>query len=456
MKRDRELTELPRGLRRRVLPTAKIAARAGWQHVLRMAGRTAPPDAPAALVSAASLVEDLGSFKGLFMKVGQLASFMPAREHDAARELLGRLQDGSAAFAYDEIAKVVKADLGGAPDQLFERFERRPVAVASIGQVHRARLEGRDLAVKVQYPGIEEAIREDFAVLGPLMRLGTLGMKLDTKGLLAELRVRIGQECDYRKEAENQRLFARLLAPVPFASVPAVVAERSARRVLAMELVDGLDYRRFRASASQEARNRAGEVIFRAGLESSFVRCVCNGDAQPGNYLFTGNGSVTFLDFGCVQRVEPAKIDLWKELVGAILDGDRAAFRRAWVDLGFVPDPRRFDWESGWRTMAHAHGIYATRGAFRITRRFMDELYANNFYRNPNALRQAMPPDALMINRAAFGRLALVADMGAEVAWGDIMRELLETKTAPAWEAPTESEPAGARRRAVRKNEATA
>ncbi len=456
MKRDRELIELPRGLRRRVLPTAKIAARAGWQHLLRMAGRTAPPDATAALVSAASLVEDLGSFKGLFMKVGQLASFLPAREPDAARELLGRLQDGSAAFAYEEIAKVVKADLGGAPDQLFERFERRPVAVASIGQVHRARLDGRDLAVKVQYPGIEEAIREDFALLRPLLRLGTLGVPLDLRGLLTELRARIGEECDYRQEAANQRLFARLLAPVPFTAVPALLPARSARRVLSMVFVEGLDYRGFKASASKEARDRAGEAIFRAGLETCFVRCVCNGDPQPGNYLFAEDGTVTFLDFGCVHRADPAKIDLWKQLVRAILDGDRVVFRRCFTELGFVPNPRRFDWEQGWRTMAHAHGIYASRGPFQITRRFMDELYANNFYRNPNAMRQSMPPDSLMINRAAFGRLALLADLGAEAPWGDIMRELVETKTAPAWEAPKESEPPGARRRSARKKEATA
>jgi predicted unusual protein kinase regulating ubiquinone biosynthesis (AarF/ABC1/UbiB family) len=409
-------------------------------------GAKGPPDAPAALVSAASLVEDLGSFKGVFMKVGQMASFMPAREPDGARELLGRLQDSTAAFAYGEIAKVVEAELGGPPEELFERFSRRPLAVASIGQVHRARLDGRELAVKVQYPGIEEAIREDFALLGPLLRLGTLGVPLDLRALLTELRERIGEECDYRKEAANQRLFARMLAPIPFARVPAVVPERSGWRVLTMEFDEGLDYRRFKASAPQEARNRAGEAVFRAGLETCFVRCVCNGDAQPGNYLFTREGAVTFLDFGCVYRADPAKIDLWKQLVGAILDGDRAGFRRTFEGLGFVADPRRFDWESSWRTMAHAHGLYATRGPFRITRRFMDELYANNFYRNPNAFRQTMPPDALMINRAAFGRLALLADLGAEAPWGDIMRELLETKTAPACGTRRESKPGVARR----------
>lgn len=436
MKRERELTELPRGLRRRALPSAKIAAKAGWKHLLRIAGRTGPPpDAAAALLSAASLVEDLGAFKGLFMKAGQLASFLPVQVPDAALELLGRLQDSSASFKYEEIAKVVAADLGDAPERLFDRFDRRPVAVASIGQVHRARLDGRDLAVKVQYPGIEEAIREDFAVLGPLLRLGTFGVPLDTRGLLAELRDRMAEECDYRKEAAHQRLFTRLLAPIPFATVPEVFAARSSRRVLAMDFVEGLDYRRFRGAASRAARNRAGEAIFRAGLETCFVRCVCNGDAQPGNYLFAEDGSVTFLDFGCVRRVDPAKIDLWKLLVSTILDGDRAGFRRAFVGLGFVPNPRRFDWEEGWRVMVHAHAPYAARGPFRFTRRFMEELYSNNFYRNPNAMRLAMPPDALMINRAAFGRLALLADLGAEAPWGDIMREVLETRTEPAAEA---------------------
>lgn len=432
MKQDRELTALPRGLRRRVLPSARIAASAGWRYMLRVAGRKAPPDGMAALVSAASLVEDLGSFKGLFMKVGQMASFMPARAPDAALELLSRLQDSSVAVAYEEIAKVVGAELGDAPERVFERFDRRPLAVASLGQVHRARLDGRELAVKVQYPGIEEAIREDFAVLGPLLRLGSMGTKLDTKGLLAELRERIGEECDYGKEAANQRLFTRLLAPVPFASVPAVVAERSTRRVLAMDYVEGLDYRRFRATASQSARNRAGETILRAGYESCFVRCVCNGDPQPGNYVFAEDGSVTFLDHGCVQYVDPVKIDLWRRQVTAVLDGDRVAFRRIYTDLGFVADPRRIDWDHQWRAMVHAHGIYASPAPRRLSRRFMEELYTDNFYRNPNAMRMAFPPDSLMIHRAAFGRLAILVDLGAEVRWGELMRELLETPVSPA------------------------
>jgi predicted unusual protein kinase regulating ubiquinone biosynthesis (AarF/ABC1/UbiB family) len=456
MTKERELTELPRGLRRRALPTARLAAKAGWRHVLRMAGRRGlPPDPAAALVSAAGLVEDLGSFKGLFMKAGQLASFLPAREPDAALELLARLQAGSAAFAYDEIAKVVKADLGGVPDELFEGFERRPVATASIGQVHRAWLDGRKVAVKVQYPGIERAIREDFAVLGPLVRLGTFGLRIDARGLLAELRERITEECDYRREAAHQRLFAQLLAPVPFTRVPAVLPERSGRRVLAMEFDEGLDYRRFRATASPAARNRAGEAIFRAGAESCFVRCVCNGDPQPGNYLFGEDGSVTFLDFGCVQRVDPAKILLWRQNEIACIDGDLPAFRRTYEALGFVPDARRFDWDHIWRAMRHMHACFASREPFRFTRRYMEEAYERFFYRNPNAMRTAMPPDALMIHRAAFGRFALLTDLGAEARWGDVMRELLETPIAPAAELPVERPPARAERR-LRGKEASA
>jgi predicted unusual protein kinase regulating ubiquinone biosynthesis (AarF/ABC1/UbiB family) len=455
MTRDRELTELPRGLRRRVLPTAKIAARAGWQHVLRMAGRKTPPDAPAALVSAASLVEDLGSFKGLFMKVGQLASFMPAREPDAARELLGRLQDSTAAFAYGEISKVVEAELGEPPEKLFERFGRRPVAVASIGQVHRARLDGRDLAVKVQYPGIEEAIREDFALLGPLLRLGTLGVPLDLRGLLTELRERIGEECDYRKEAANQRLFARLLAPIPFASVPAVLGVRSGRRVLAMEFDEGLDYRRFRATASQEARNRAGETIFRAGLESTFVRCVSNGDPQPGNYLFGEDGSVRFLDFGCVRHNAPAVIARWRRLATAIMCGDRRAFRREYEAMGCVPNPRRYDWDHQWRAFQHIHGVFASREPFHFTRSYMEKMYETLFYKNPNAMRTALPAEELMLHRAAFGRYALLADLGAEARWGAMMQEVLETPIAPISEPAVEPPPARAGRRSARR-EATA
>jgi predicted unusual protein kinase regulating ubiquinone biosynthesis (AarF/ABC1/UbiB family) len=455
MKRDRELTELPRGFRRRTLPTARIAARAGWRHLLRLAGRTPAPDAPTALVSAASLVEDLGSFKGVFMKVGQMASFLPAREPDAARELLGRLQDGSAGFAYAEVAKVVEQELGRAPERLFDRFDRSPLAVASIGQVHRARLDGRELAVKVQYPGIERAIREDFALLGPLLRLGTLGVPLDVRGLLAELRERIGEECDYHREAAHQRSFTQILAAIPHASVPAPVAERSSRRVLSMEFVDGLDYRRFRASATQAARDRAGEAIFRAGLESTFTRCISNGDPQPGNYLFGEDGSVAFLDFGCVRRHDPAEIGRWRRLAASVIRGDRAGFRREYEAMGCVPNPRRFDWDHQWRAFQHIHGVFASKEPFRLTRGYMERMYEDLFYKNPNAMRTAFPASELMLHRAAFGRYALLADLGARARWGVMMQEMLEKPISPVAEPAAERATARSDRRPARK-EATA
>jgi predicted unusual protein kinase regulating ubiquinone biosynthesis (AarF/ABC1/UbiB family) len=436
-----------------MLPTAKIAAKAGWRHVLRVAGRKGTaPDPAVALVAASNLVEDLGAFKGLFMKAGQLASFLPAREPDAALALLGRLQDQGAAFAYEEIAKVVEAELGARPEECFERFERRPFAVASIGQVHRARLDGCEVAVKVQYPGIEEAIRQDFAVLGPLMRLGTFGTGLDLKVLLGELRERIAEECDYRKEAAHQQLFAGILSAVPFARVPAVIPERSGRRVLTMKFDDGLDYRRFRATASQGARNRAGETIFRAALEACYVRCVCNGDPQPGNYLFGPDGSVTFLDFGCVRRIPEEKVALWRRLVETVLADDYRGCREAFEGLGFVSDRRRFDWKHQWGILKKVHGVHASRVPFRFTHRFMEELYEGQFYRNPNAMRMAMPADALMVNRGAYGMFALFADLGAEVAWGERMRDALAREIQPApWPPPQRAAHSTARRTAPRK-----
>jgi predicted unusual protein kinase regulating ubiquinone biosynthesis (AarF/ABC1/UbiB family) len=432
------LDELRRGFGR-TWATARLAGKLGRKAAGRMLFRAkktpTDPDADVdekALAKARELVATMGSLKGLAMKAGQIASYMPGALPPAVQKVLAELQAESVAMTFERIDEVIRGELGAGVEEMFDSFERTPFAAASIGQVHRGVHGGRPVAVKVQYPGIEDLIKADLKTIGMLVRLSMVGTSADAGALVDELRARLIEECDYRREAEHQQLFAGLLAAVPGASVPGVELGRTTKRVLATALVDADRFATF-TGAPQAIRDRAGQIIFRACFELIFHRCIYNADPHPGNYLFRADGDVVFLDFGCVRRFEPAMIDTWKRMAGAILAGDRATFRDAFVALGFVPKPdhRAFDWDYQWDAMRIVYRPYLEPG-FRFDAAYVQGSYGLLMFDNPNRRRIAMPPEWLFLNRLQWGLNAVLAQLGSTGPWGEMIRELIVTSTNPA------------------------
>jgi len=425
-----DLDELTGGLRR-MWSTASLTSKLGAKAASRVlfTKKSAKPsdDDEAAVAKARALVTRMGKLKGLVMKAGQIASYMPGTLPPAAQEVLAELQAQSTPMTFARIDDVLAAELGGRAAALFEAFEERPFAAASIGQVHRARLAGRDLAVKVQYPGIEDMIRGDLKMVGVLARLSLIGSPVDAGALTGELRDRLLEECDYEREAASQRLFAQLLASVPGAAVPAVVGERSARRVLATELVHGARI----AVADPAVGDRAGETIFRACFELMWRRCIYNADPHPGNYLVAPDGGVTFLDFGCVRRFDPQMIATWRRLARAILDGDRAGFRAGFHALGFVGKDKGFDWDYQWNAMRFLYKPFLEPG-FRHNAEHVRESFGILMFDNPNKFRLAMPPEWLFLNRLQWGLNAVLAQLHATAPWRDHVEQLLAGPIEPA------------------------
>jgi len=224
-------------------------------------------------------------------------------------------------------------------------FSPLPLAAASIGQVHRARLaDGRAVAVKVQYPGVADAIRADLrnvelvAVTFQLIRSLIPGLtRADPQAVAEEISERIGEEFDYCVEASNQKLFADGFAGHPFIQVPAVIDELSTRRVLTQELAEGWRWSEA-VTKPQEIRDRWGEAIFRFVFGSLRRLCALNADPQPGNYLFRPDGTVSFLDFGCMKRFSRQEVTQMQDIVRSAIDGDVVALGAAFVDVG-VFDP---------------------------------------------------------------------------------------------------------------------
>lgn len=421
-----DLRELAKGFRKRTWVTAKLATKVGLSAAKRqLRGRDAdaptPKEIAASTAAARELVAQLGQLKGLVMKVGQMASYLPGALPDEAQAVLASLQAKSTAMEASVVAKVVEDELGAPPDALFEDFEPTPFAAASIGQVHRARFEGRPVAVKVQYPGIEEVLASDLSTVGLFAKMSTLGLPMDGAALVRELEARILEECDYAREADQQEALGAILCRDPSASVPRVVRARSSRRVLTTELVDAMPFDAFRRDATQAAKNRAAEVIFRACFGGLFQHGVYNGDPHPGNYLFREDGRVVFLDFGCVRRFEEPFIETWKALARTILDGDRARYPARFEATGLVGVSRGFDWDQQWEVMQYLYTPFLQRDPFfTYTDEYVRQSYGLMIFDNPNQRKLDCPPEWLLLNRLQWGLNAVLAKLEATGPWPDV------------------------------------
>ncbi len=415
------------------MPLAGLATRLGARAVgkaLSFSGRGSIDEA-AAIAMAERLVDQLGEMKGLVMKLGQMASYLDGAMPPAAQKVLSKLQARSEPMAFPAVRAVVEEELGGPIGELFEGFEEEPFAAASIGQVHRATFEGRAVAVKVQYPGIEGALRTDLRSLGAATRLATVMVKVDGAGLVAELRDRMLAECDYVAEAASQRLYADLLAPIDGASVPPVVEARSSKRVLTTELISRLDFQTFADTASQAARDRAAAIIFQASFDTIFRHGVLNGDPHPGNYLMSEDGDVTFLDFGCVKRFEPDFVDGWKRIARSVIERDQPGFREAMLDAGMVAWPKRFDWPAMWEVIQYLYKPFLERDPFfRFEPGYVSGSWDVLMWENPNRLRLDMPPEWLFTNRLQWGLFSVLAQLRATGPWPDLWADAVYSPTS--------------------------
>ncbi|MBN6040595.1 AarF/ABC1/UbiB kinase family protein [Amycolatopsis sp. 195334CR] len=431
------MSELPTGRLKRALPLAALTGRtAGGAVVAALQGGQRREAARER--AAGRYAELLGRSRGVLMKAGQLLSFLsldPGGSAGSVQEAFSRLQSGAPAMPWAETSAVLTAELDGPLERHFAEFDTEPLAAASIGQVHRARLPGgREVAVKVQYPGIGEAIRADLAnveLLTAFLRVrGVLsrGMPaVDTRALIGEIAGRIGEEVDYRAEARHQRRFAAAYAGHPFIRVPAVLPELSTGRVLTTELADGLPWAEA-TGAAQDLRDRWGEVVFRFLWGSLRELGVAYADPHPGNYLFHPDGSVTFLDFGCVKEFEPDRLAQIVALQRAGAEADAEGVWRASLALGSLreedgPSPAELhDWMSAQflPLTAEQPFTYTREHAAALNRRMFSP-----FGPYGAVLKQlTMPPHTLFHSRMDTGVTAILGALRSTADWAAVLAEL--------------------------------
>lgn len=389
------------------------------------------------LKTAEAVAETLGNLKGAMMKLGQMASYLDQGMPEPVREALAQLQQDAPPMAPELAAQVVLEELGALPTELFAQWDPVPIAAASIGQVHRAMThDGRAVAVKVQYPGVDEAIKGDLDNAGMLFT----GMKflfpgLDPAPLVAELRERIIEELDYRLEADNQRLFAQTYQDHPFIHVPAVVDELSATRVLTTELATGARFTDL-MSWSQEERNLAAETIYRFVFGSLYRLGAFNGDPHPGNYLFEPGGRVTFLDYGLVKRFTPQELQPFEDMIVAmVIDHDVAEFRRIVEGVGLLKPNPEFSDEAIGDYFGHFYEFVRVDGDLTMTEEYASET-VRRFFDTSGEHGEIMkaanvPPSMVIIQRINLGLYAILGQLDATANWRRIAEELWPWVAAP-------------------------
>jgi predicted unusual protein kinase regulating ubiquinone biosynthesis (AarF/ABC1/UbiB family) len=384
------------------------------------------------LTTATQVAEELGHMKGALMKLGQMASYLDEGLPEPLRLALAQLQSNAPPMSSALAAGVIERELGAPPERVFAEWDPDPIAAASIGQVHRAvaidpvtGLE-RPVAVKVQYPGVDDAIAADLRnadMLGLVLKQGFGG--LDPTEMVDEIKLRLAEELDYTLEATNQTRFAEYYRDHPFIHVPEVVPGLSTRRVLTTELVNGYTWAEL-LTWDRDERDLAGEAIFRFVFRSLYRMRAFNGDPHPGNYLFHGGGKVTFLDFGLVKHFSTGEMTTFASMVEAVaLHGDAATFRRIVEDAGMLRRGAPVTTHDVGEYFAHFYEPVRDDREMTWSGEYASRIVRHTFDRSSPISQYATVPRAFVfIQRINLGLYALLGDLGATGNYRRIAEEL--------------------------------
>jgi predicted unusual protein kinase regulating ubiquinone biosynthesis (AarF/ABC1/UbiB family) len=434
-----------RGRLRRTAPLAALSARtAGEAVVVGLRSKFTGADSEEFHVRTAErYAELLGRSKGALMKAGQVLSFVsaasavPVEFQPIYQAALARLRSDAPPMASELARTVLERELGQRTESAFAQFDWKPLAAASIGQVHAAKLhDGRDVAVKIQYPGVADAIAADLknhellvTFFGLLSGLSPRKASFDLRGAAREIGVRVTEELNYRLEAANQAEFADIYRGHPFIHVPEVVDELCTDRVLTQELVRGKSWSEA-LLCERELRDSWAEAIFRFVYATNIRFGVYNADPHPGNYLFHDDGSVSFLDFGCVKRFGREQVEAINAVARACIRGEVLGTWHACVEGGFcrstdpvTPEEVYEFWHAPWE-------LFWAQQPFTVTpehaARWIEHKYSPTGP-SANALRYfSVSPEYTTMGRLEVSSVSLVAELRATNYWGAIAAEFFE------------------------------
>ncbi len=385
------------------------------------------------LEAAEQIVTALGTMKGAAMKMGQVLSFLdvglvPEEYRDEFQRKLGKLRDAAPNVRFSDMRKVIESELGEPLEETFASFDEEPVAAASIGQVYRAELhDGRSVAVKVQYPGVAQAVRADMQNLGMILRLmKQIAPGLDVKATAEEVRDRIGEELDYELEAQNQRSMARIFRDHPFIVVPDVMTGLSREKVIVTEFVRGAGFDAIK-EYDQATRDRVGEIVFRFFMGCMYRHHQFSGAPPPGNFMLMDDGKVAFLDFGLYMVMPKELIELELACQRAGHEGDAERLHRIWAETGFLAHPERFRPDKLLAQFRDATWWYVLDGEIALSPEIATQVLID--MSDPRSehfgqmRHETLPADHLFGRRVEMLTLAVLSQLRCKLNFHEIARE---------------------------------
>src|SRR5690349_16306205 len=385
------------------------------------------------LEAAEQIVTALGTMKGAAMKLGQVMSFLdvglvPEEHREEFQRKLGALRDAAPNVSFGGMRKVIESELEGPLKEHFAEFDSVPIAAASIGQVYRATLhDGREVAVKVQYPGVAAAVRADMQNLGMILRLmKRIAPGLDVKETAEEIRSRIGDELDYELEATNQRALARVFRGHPFIHVPEVVNSLTREKVMVSEFVRGVGFDSIK-EADQDTRDRVGEIVFRFYFGCMYRHRQFSGDPHPGNFLLLPDNRVAFLDFGLFKVMPRELIELELESQRAGHEGDAQRLWEIWAEGGLLKQPDKFRPDKVLSQFLDATWWYLTDEEIElgpeIATQVMIDMSDPRSEHFGQMRHETLPADHIFGRRVEMLTLAVLGQLRATNNWHRIARE---------------------------------
>jgi predicted unusual protein kinase regulating ubiquinone biosynthesis (AarF/ABC1/UbiB family) len=387
--------------------------------------------------NATDIYDALSNLKGSALKVAQMLSMDQGLLPSAYSDKFAQAQYSAPPLSYPLVMKTFQQYFAGGPLDLFDEFSRQSVAAASIGQVHRAKKDDKNLAVKVQYPGVSNSITSDLKMVRPVVGAMFNISQAEITHYLEEVEVRLMEETDYGLELERSQKISKACSHIEGLVFPEYYPEFSAERVLTMDWLDGLHMDKFlKTNPSQETRNHIGQVLWDFYDFQIHQLRELHADPHPGNFLFREDGSVGVIDFGCIKVLPEKFYQLYFQIMKPAITDNKEEFLKLLFELEFLlksDSPEEVD---------HFKDIYADiltllgKPFFTETFDFSDQAYfqqiyaMSDIYQNDKMVRKAKagrgPRDAIYLNRTYFGLYSILGALGATVTTRSAVNMLFE------------------------------